>query len=77
MLFIFLQRKLHSAKLEGGETNEETFMDEIRLRSKRDREPMSDERLHTLLNYSVGIIAEVLGFALALVVVLCMAGVLK
>lgn len=55
----------------------EIFMDEIRLRSKRDREPMSDTRLHMLLNYAVGIIAEILGFALAFVVVLCMAGVLK
>lgn len=52
-------------------------MDEIRLRSKRDREPMTDARLHMLLNYAVGIIAEILGFALAFVVVLCMAGVLR
>lgn len=52
-------------------------MDEIRLRSKRDREPMSDERLHMLLNYAAGIIAEVLGFALAFVIVLCMTGVLR
>ena len=48
-------------------------MDEIRVRSKRDREPMSDERLHVLLNYSMWIIAEILGFALAFVIVLCMA----
>lgn len=53
-------------------------MDEIILRSnKKDREPMSDERLHMLLNYVVWIIAEILGFALAFVVVLCMAGVLR
>lgn len=52
-------------------------MDEIRLRSKRDREPMTDERLHMLLNYAVGIIAEVLGFVLAFVIVLCMTGVLR
>lgn len=52
-------------------------MDEIRLRSKRDREPMSDARLHMLLDYAVGIIAEVLGFALAFVIVLCLAGVLR
>lgn len=37
-------------------------MDEIRLRSKRDREAMSDERLHMLFDYVAGIIAEVLGF---------------
>lgn len=55
---------------------EEIFMDEIRLRSKRDREPVSDERLHMLLNYVVGIIAEILGFALAFVIVLEMGGVL-
>lgn len=51
-------------------------MDEIRLRSKRDREPISDERLHMLLSYAVGIIAEILGFGLAFVVVLEMGGVL-
>lgn len=38
-------------------------MDEIRLRSKRDREPMSDARLHMLLNYAVGTLAMVMGFA--------------
>lgn len=52
---------------------EENFMDKIRVRSKRDREPMSDERLHVLLNYAMWIIAEILGFALAFVIVLCMA----
>lgn len=51
-------------------------MDEIRLRSKRDKEPISDERLHMLLNYAVGIIAEILGFVLAFVIVLEMGGVL-
>lgn len=38
---------------------------------------VSDERLRLILNYIVGIIAEILGFALAFVVVLCMAGVLR
>ena len=52
-------------------------MDEIRLRSKRDREPMTDARLHMLLNYAVEIIAEILGFASAFLIVLCMAGVLR
>lgn len=37
---------------------------------------MNDERLRMILNYTVGIIAEVLGFALAFVIVLCMAGVI-
>lgn len=52
-------------------------MNEIILRSgKHEREPMSDERLKMLLDYAVWIIAEILGFALAFVIVLCMAGVL-
>lgn len=38
---------------------------------------ISDERLRMLLNYAVGIIAELLGFGLAFVIVLCMAGVLR
>lgn len=52
-------------------------MEEIRLRSKKDREPMTDERLRMLLDYAAGITAEILGFALAFVIVLCMAGVLR
>lgn len=53
-------------------------MDEIILRSgRKDSEPMSDERLQMLLNYTAGIIAEVLGFALAFVIILAMAGVFK
>lgn len=38
---------------------------------------VSNERLRLILSYIVGIIAEILGFALAFVVVLCMAGVLR
>lgn len=38
---------------------------------------MSDARLRMILNYVVGIIAEVLGFALAFVIILAMAGVFK
>lgn len=52
-------------------------MDEIRLWSKRDREPISDERLKLILNYTMYMIGEVLGFGLAFVFILCMAGVLK
>lgn len=52
-------------------------MNEIILRNKRDREPMSFERLKFLCYFVAGIIAEVLGFGLALVVVLCVSGVLK
>lgn len=52
-------------------------MEEIILRQERDREPMTDARLRLILNYVAGIVAEVLGFGLAFVVVLCMAGVLR
>lgn len=53
-------------------------MDEIILRSgRKDHESMSDERLRMLLNYAVGFIAEVLGFALAFVIILAMAGVFR
>lgn len=52
-------------------------MDEIRLRSKRDREPISDERLKLILTYAMYLIGEVLGFGLAYVFILCMAGVLR
>lgn len=38
---------------------------------------MSDGRLRMILNYTVGIIAEVLGFALAIVIVLSLAGVFR
>lgn len=50
---------------------------EIILRSKPYREPMPFERLRFLCYFVAGIIAEVLGFGLAFVMVLCMAGVLK
>lgn len=53
-------------------------MDEIILRSgKKDREPMDELRLRLILNYVAGLIAEILGFALAFVVVLEMGGVLR
>lgn len=48
---------------------------EIILRNRTNREPISDKRLEMLLNYAVGIIAEILGFGLAFVIVLGMAGV--
>ena len=51
-------------------------VNEIILRNKPDREPMSLERLKFLCYFVAGIVAEVLGFGLALVIVLCMAGVL-
>lgn len=37
---------------------------------------MDDKRLRMILNYAAGITAEVLGFTLAILFVLCMAGVL-
>lgn len=53
-------------------------MEEIILRSgKKDREPMTDARLKLILTYAMYLIAEVLGFGLAFVFILCMAGVLK
>ncbi|MBD5517205.1 MAG: hypothetical protein HDR07_01470 [Lachnospiraceae bacterium] len=53
-------------------------MNEIIVRNDvKNREPMSDKRLQMLLSYAAGIIAEVLGFALAFVVVLAMAGVFR
>lgn len=53
-------------------------MDEIILRSgRKGREPMSLERLEFICYFVAGIIAEVLGFALAFVIVLAMAGVFR
>lgn len=53
-------------------------MNEIIVRNDvKNREPMSDERLQMLLNYAAGFIAEVLGFALAFVIILAMAGVFR
>lgn len=52
-------------------------MDEIRLRSKRDREPMDFERLKFLCWFVAGILGEVFGFILVLVIILGMAGVLR
>lgn len=49
---------------------------EIILRNRRSREPMDFERLKFLCWFAAGMSAMVLGFVLALVVVLCMAGVL-
>ncbi|MDE7015877.1 MAG: hypothetical protein K2P19_14580 [Kineothrix sp.] len=50
-------------------------INEIILRNRPAREPMSFERLKFLCYFVAGIIAEVLGFGLALVIVLAMAGV--
>lgn len=48
--------------------------DKITLESRR--EPMPFERLRFICYFVAGMIAEVLGFILLLVTVLCMAGVL-
>ena len=50
---------------------------EVIVRSKPSREPMPFERLKFLCNFAAGMVAEVLGFGLALVIVLAMAGVLR
>lgn len=50
-------------------------INEIVLRNKPARERMSFERLKFLCYFVAGIIAEVLGFALAIVIVMAMAGV--
>lgn len=52
-------------------------INEIILRNKLAREPMSFERLKFLCYFVAGIIAEVLGFALGFVIVLAMAGVFR
>ena len=52
-------------------------INEIILRNKPDREPMSFERLKFLCYFVAGIIAEVLGFGLAFVIVLAMDGVFR
>lgn len=51
-------------------------INEIILRNKPSKEPMSFERLKFLCYFVAGMTAEVLGFVLLPVVVLCMAGVL-
>lgn len=52
-------------------------INEIVLRSKPGREPMPFERLKFLCYFAAGMVAEVLGFGLILVIVLGMAGVFK
>lgn len=51
-------------------------INEIILRSKPNREPMSFERLKFLCYFIAGMVAEVLGFVLVFVIVLAMAGAL-
>lgn len=51
-------------------------IDEVILRSRPDREPMDFERLRFLCYFAAGLVAEVLGFIVILVIVLCMGGVL-
>lgn len=52
-------------------------INEVILRSKQNKEPMDFERFKFFCNFISGIIAEVLGFTLAIIIVLCMAGVLR
>lgn len=53
-------------------------IDEAVLRSAMNKEPqMTDERLKLIFTYTMYLTAEVLGFGLAFVFILCMAGVLR
>lgn len=52
-------------------------INEIIVRNKQAREPMSFERFKFLCWFIAGVIGEILGFALALVIALCMSGVLR
>lgn len=53
-----------------------TEINEVILRSRPYHEQMPFEKMKFLCYFVAGMVAEVLGFVLALVVVLCMAGVL-
>lgn len=52
-------------------------INEVILRSKQNREPMPFERFKFFCWFIAGIIGEVLVFIFAVIVVLCMAGVLR
>lgn len=54
-----------------------SMVNKIILRSKQENEPMDFERLKFLCCFIAGMVAEVLGFILLLVIVLCAAGVLR
>lgn len=51
-------------------------INEIILRSRRNKEPIDFERLKFLCYFAAGMTAIVLGFVLLLVIILCMAHVL-
>lgn len=53
-----------------------TEINEIILRNRRNKEPMDFERLKFMCYFAAGMVAEVLGFVLSIVIVLCMAGVI-
>ena len=59
-----------------GEYSMNNEINEIILRSKPSKEPMPFERLKFLCYFIAGMAAEVFGFVLLLVIILCMAGVL-
>ena len=50
-------------------------INEIILRSKPNREPMGFERLKFLCYFAAGILGEVFGFVVVLIIVLAMSGV--
>lgn len=63
-------------RIEEVEKNVDKVLKAARL-ERHERHPMSKEMLAMILNYAVGSIAMIMGFALAFVIVLCMAGVLR
>lgn len=68
-----------SASIYKDREREKKQMDEVNeviIKRRPERQPMSFERLRFLCYFAAGIVAEILGFALAAVIVLCMAGVL-
>lgn len=52
-------------------------VNEVIIRRKLDREPMSFDRLQFICYFAAGLVAEVLGFISLIVLILCMSGVLK
>ena len=51
-------------------------INEVILRSKPNREPLDFERLKFLCYFIAGIIGEVFGFILVLIIILSMAGII-
>lgn len=52
-------------------------VNEVIIRRKPDRKPMSFDRLQFICYFAAGFVAEILTFITLIVLILCMAGVLK